>query len=396
MEVAPSDALGDMRPTYPPYAVWDLGGLSTEVPREDRVWRDVGSINIEQARGMRDNIKTFLKMYSDLQRPGHNVSTRKEQERVSTLFVGDDPEEFLKSASFVALRKSVLDCGVLILDTEFASAETMKKMGCRQAASSGTIDLFQLGSLSGHAALLQVQYDCREAHGCVCDKECTTGKCELNFMTHEAWENQAASKNYGVKVPEEIVGWLKDASILKIQSQIVRTDGAFGDIERLENMLNVQVKSFVELQNLTMAWFPKGDSNGQKKSSNAFLAEQLGITNAAKHYKKVMKREVWSVNRRKPISSWSAALRFYDLADVMMPAVFLLQIGIDVIKKERTTCSTTNIIPYIRQMLLVLKNEPSLAVNRKGAPLGKFCPYLNWRGYDYRDVERSSAKSFPW
>ena len=133
-----------------------------------------------------------------------------------------------------------------------------------------------------------------------------------------------------------------------------------------------------------------------KKSGNNFLAKMLGVVPADEHYKKLIGRPVWDVERRKKFSLWPAALRYYDLSDVLVPAAFLLQIGVDIVSKERATCSTTNVVPYLRQMLLLYKNEPSLVVKRRDAPMEKNCPFRDWSGFNYRDVHNSECGSFPW
>ena len=412
------------RPSYPDYAVKDLFELNVGVPKGSKEWRAPGHITSQQAIHLRDDIAAFLKRFSDLSDSSKQISRHYESQRVATLFIGDKEQDFLKSEAFMSLRKSVMDFGVLFIDTEFTDGETLKKFGCQQQVSSGTIDLIQLGGISGHAALLQVRYDCREIHGCVCDKNCLVGKCKLNDLRHKPWESQHLFKNYGVPVPEEIITWLKDDSILKVQSGIVNTDGSYGDIERLELLLGVKIKGFVELQNLTVAWFPQRDTvcrqqgcekkdfkhlplldqhvddvhggNVQKRSGNSFLAEMLDVVRADVHYKKVMKKPIWRVDRRKPYSRWPAALKFYDLSDVLVPAMFLLQVGVDVVMKERATCSATNIIPYLRQVLLLYKNEPSLVIHRKESPPGKYFPFRDWSGYGCEDIHLSEAGAFPW
>jgi hypothetical protein len=243
-------------------------------------------------------------------------------------------------------------------------------------------------------------------------------------MKHTAWQYKDSFHNYGVAVPNIVVDWLKDGSIIKVQSQIIRTDGSFGDIDRLERLLDIKICSFVELQNLTVAWYPQRDSichqgrcggqefgsrrlldqhvnvchggSVQKKSGNSFLAEMLDVVPADKHYKKITGQEIWKVNRRKKWSQWSAALRYYDVSDVLVPAIFLLKVGIDVVHKERATCSSTNILPYLRQVLLLLKNEPSLVVKRKDGPQNKYFPFKDWTGFNFNDVHLSEARSFPW
>ena len=415
----------DPRPSYPPYAVKDLSQLAVELPKNSiKPWRSLGRIPVLEAKAMKKDIISFLQRYSSLRHRTDRIPSSVERERVAVLFVGDDEHSFCKSEAFKALKQSVQDSGILFVDTEFASRKTLEQFGCGQQAASGTIDLVQLGSLSGHAALIQVNYDCREAHKCVCDEDCPMGKCILNNLQHKPWEYQESSKNYGVSVPSEVVGWLTDEGIIKVQSQIVATEGSYGDIDRLELLLGVRIPSFVELQNLTVAWYPQrelvcrqsGCSDREfysrhlfnqhvderhggvvpKKSGNNFLAKMLGVVPADEHYKKMMGRPVWDVERRKKFSLWTSALRYYDISDVLVPAAFLLQIGVDIVEKERVTCSTTNVIPYLRQMLLLYKNEPSLVGKRNGAPLEKICPFLDWSGFSYRNIRKSECGSFPW
>ena len=279
---------------------------------------------------MKKSIISFLHRYSSLRQRTAQIPSSIEKERVAVLFIGDDEQKFCESDAFKALKQSVVDTGVLFCDTEFASRRTLEKIGCGQQAASGTIDLVQIGSLSGHAALLQVNYDCREAHKCVCDEDCSIGKCILNNLSHKPWENQESSKNFGVAIPGEIVGWLADEGIIKVQSQIVSTEGTYGDIDRLELLLGIRIRSFVELQNLTDARYPqrdlicrqsgcdnrefphrnlldqhmeeRHDGVSPKKSGNNFLAKLLGVVPADEHYKKLIGRPVWDVERRKKFS----------------------------------------------------------------------------------------------
>lgn len=422
------------KPSYPPYATKDLSELNMNVPSwavvgpSGQSWKSPGSINFLEAGQHVQKVEDFLGMYSKLSKPNDLPSKSRESCRVSTLFIGDDEEKFLQSQAFTALKKSVEDYGILFIDTEFADAASLKKMGCNQAAASGTIDLIQLGGLTGFAALLQVQFDCRDLHGCVCgrERECKAGGCPLNVTSHKAWECRDSFQNYGVTVPTIIVDWLEDQSIFKVQSQIVNTDGSYGDIERLEMLLGIKIRTFIELQNLTITWFPqretacnykdcsrRGKDFGsellldqhidqvhggvhQKKSSNSFLSKMMGITPADEHYKKIMRQPIYKAERRKPYSRWNAALRYYDLCDVLVPAVFLLKIGMDVVSRERATCTTTNVVPYLRQVLMVYKNEPSLTVFRKEMPPGKYFPFKEWTDCDYRDIKNSEAGAFPW
>jgi hypothetical protein len=412
------------RPTFPEYAVRSLTEMNNPLPEASKEWKSMGRLTVTEAKALQDKIRDFLHLYTSLRSRTSHVAGGEERKRIVTHFIGDAESDFLGSSVFQDLLKSVQETGVLFLDTEFTDARTLQSYGCKQAVSSGTIDLIQLGSLSGHAALLQVNYDCREAHGCVCEKNCRMGKCDLNIMIHTAWQYKDSFRNYGVKVPNIVVDWLQDKSIIKVQSQIIRTDGSFGDIERLERLLDIKVCSFVELQNLTVAWYPQRDSichqrgcgdrdfgsrrlldqhviechggNVQKKSGNSFLAEMLDIIPADKHYKKITGQEIWKVNRRKKWSQWSAALRYYDVSDVLVPAVFLLKVGTDIVCKERATCSSTNIIPYIRQILLLLKNEPSLVIKRKDGPPNKYFPFKDWSGFGCDNIRKSEARSFPW
>lgn len=415
--------MGDQPPLFPSYAVGDTEELNVGVPIGSKDWRVLGRLTIDGADKLREDIVRYLKSYSNLSDARKQLPRQQEEERVATLFVGDNEAKFLESKAFKAMSESVCRFGVLFLDTEFVDAETLKSFGCRQEVSSGTVEIVQLGSLSGHSALLQVNYDCRDAHGCVCDKRCKVGKCDLNILSHKAWQYRDSFKTYGVKVPTEVITWLEDPSIIKVQSGIVNTDGSYGDLERLQMLLGIKVCSYVELQNLTLAWFPQrttvcnhqgcdqefgfpslldqhmDDAHGgshQKRSGNGFLAERMGIVRADHHYRKILKSPIWSANRRKPFNRWPAALKFYDLSDVMVPAVFLLKIGIEVTKLERATCSSTSIVPYLRQVLLLYKDEPSLVVKRRGAPAGKCIPFRDWSGYNCDDIIHSEAKSFPW
>ena len=361
----------------------------------------MGWMDTKQAKRWRDETKSFLGLYSSLSNVNRHVPRACEEKRIATPFVGDSEDKFLNSPAFQALRQSVLDFGVLFVDTEFASKRSLEKLGCRQAVASGTIDLVQIGGLTGHVALIQVNYDCRDLHGCVCDKNCAPGKCKLNIIRHEAWEFQSSFKNYGAGIPQEVIDWFRDKSVFKVQfkvqSNVIRTDGAYGDLDRLENLLGIKIPCFVELQNVTLAWYPQTDkASTQRKSSISFLAERLGIKPADKHYEALTGRKIWSVERRKPYQQWVAALRFYDISDVLVPAVFLLQVGLDIVGKEKATCSATNIAPYLRQALMIFKDEPSLAVGRKNIPAGKYCPFKDWYGFDHSNVELSDAGSFPW
>ena len=154
----------DSRPSYPPYAVRDLSQVNVELPKDSsKVWRSSGRIPVLEAKAMKKSIISFLHRYSSLRQRTAQIPSSIEKERVAVLFIGDDEQKFCESDAFKALKQSVVDTGVLFCDTEFASRRTLEKIGCGQQAASGTIDLVQIGSLSGHAALLQVNYDCREA-----------------------------------------------------------------------------------------------------------------------------------------------------------------------------------------------------------------------------------------
>ena len=159
------------------------------------------------------------------------MPTNSETYRVATLFIGDNVNTFLTSPAFLALRRDVADFGILFIDTEFTDANTLKSMGCSQRAGPGTMDLFVLGGMSGAVALLQVQYDCRQAHKCHCLDACGSKSCPSVVSSHAPWEHGDLFHNYGVSVPEIVVDWLKDTSVLKVQSQVIRTDGCLGDID---------------------------------------------------------------------------------------------------------------------------------------------------------------------
>ena len=96
-----TDAVMDQRPSYPPYAVQDLGGLKAHVPPwlgergidGVRSWKTPGYLNSRQAEDHINKIKTFLQGYVNIRRPVPPPDGY-EENRVATLFVGDDEDKF--------------------------------------------------------------------------------------------------------------------------------------------------------------------------------------------------------------------------------------------------------------------------------------------------------------
>ena len=398
--------------------------LTPERALRGESWKSFGRLDVTAAYERFYQIQNFLSDYA-----ANKIDDQEERSRIATLFIGDEEEDLFNSTAFQEVRKSVQETGLLIIDAEFASAQYLESRGCCDPVSSG-MDLFQFGSVSGHACFIQVQYDCSKLHLCKCEQPCNGTNCTKEPLKHRAWEFRDDFQNNGVKIPDEVVSWLKDDSIIKIQMYNRNNESKIGVLERLEIMLGMNLKTFVELRNLNYLWFNeistmckvKGcqqegkdfvdrdqyadhmyfihdkDSNmeGWGRSGLGLLAKELEIMPGLEFFEKNTGRPLWQANRRKPFTCWSVPLKYHDISTVLVPAAFLLKVGIDIINWETATCLSTNIYPYLRQMLLVLKNEPCLIGPKPGTLQGRERSMKAWLGVQHLNVGVGHANQMPW
>ena len=349
---------------------------------------------------------------------------------IATLFVGEKEEDFIRSTAFQEVRKSVQESGVLVIDTKFTNGQYLKSIGCHSPFYSG-IDLFQFGGLSGHVCLIQVQYDCSALHKDNCQAPFMGNNSEAKKVPHKAFEFSHDFQNHGASIPKEVVGWLKDDSIIKVQSNIRNVGPVFGVLDRLEKMLGLCLKSFVELRNLTYLWFndrgtmckiwncpqrgvdfedqdqfalhmyhchdQSSEAETIGRSGNAFLAKKLGVVSGEEFFQCNTGLPIWKVDRRKPFQRWSNPLTYSDICDILVPAAFLLKIGSKIVITETAACLTSNIYPYLRELLLIFKNEPCLVGPNKDTPNGREQYLMCRNGVEYQDIGLlGQSDHIPW
>ena len=388
-------------------------------------WKSFGRLSAEEAKDKFFQIKLFLR----------NITLKRIQEKescpqIATLSVGEKEEDFIRSTAFQEVRKSVQESGVLVIDAKFTNGQYLKSICCNFPFSSG-IDLFQFGGLSGHVCFIKVPYDCSALHKCNCRTPSKGEKCEAKNVPHKPFECSDDFQNHGPRIPKEVLGWLEDDAIIKVQSNIRRIGPVSGLLDRLEKVLGLCLKSFVELRNITYLWYNKQytkcnvrdcpqkgmDFKDQdqfdlhmyqwhdqtyeegifSRSGNSFLAKELGLVPGEEFIRSHWGSDIWKADRRKPFQSRSNLLTYSDICDILVPAAFLLQIGNKIVIIENVACFNTNIYPYLRQMLLVLKNVPCLVGPKRGTSGGHEKDVRFWNGVEIQDIySLAHSEQIPW
>ena len=358
-----------------------------------------------------------------------NFGPRDQKARVVTLFSDHDLESLRENEIYKRMIQNVQDSGVFIVDTEGPSQSRLLKLKVPIEASSSMIETIQCGDLLGNTLIIQVLEDCSSEHGCRCQPRCglirgpkkkfiIDPKCPTDRGLHKPWEHLEAIKPHAVtKLPEEIVNFLEDPSTFVCQSNIAALAGAYGDKERLERAFNISVTSFVEVQNIVAAMYPAhplkcnlcdesfeteevcrihiiehhGGQFDKRRSGNKRLFEIHNMTDPASQLPKDC--PVFNAPRQLPWSRWPVQLRRYDIGDVVINSITLLYIAADMLKIE-TGSQYGNSLVYLRQLLHVLKDMPSLTTPAAGS---NAWPWPSWRKSEKPgSVELLDEAVLPW
>ena len=193
---------------------------------------------------------------------------------------------------------------------------------------------------------------CPVREKCKCNRSHMIGKCQErdNATTEEFHHNNL--KIHGAPIPEELIELLKDPHVIKAQSNIVGLAKAPGDIDKLQKMLDISIPSFLEIQNLVHVRFPT-----EAKCGMDSLQALMQLMPGSKALREEG-RKCWQSPRGFPWTMWSSRMVYYDAADVMTPALFLLYLGKEMMTLEHTS-DEANALPYIRELCLQYLNEPS-------------------------------------
>ena len=436
--------------SYKPWAadLYDFDVMSSPwIKDKDRAegetWRNLRRMNRRAAEQAADKIYGRLRSYIYEERNGverKRPSKAKFNDDIGVLFDRKRADTFVALPTFNRLVREVHETGILILDTEGPDADTIKRIGCKQKNAQWSVYLCQFSSLFGTSIFVRPEHDCRDLHKCQCghspgrcpveDKcrcdpdvyeECPMGMCPKRSSAMTELDHIQLSQTHGCLLPKEIIALLLDPAIIKVQSNITGSTTNPGDLEKLEEMLKIKIPSWVELQNLFAMRYPSRSNhctvctedffdedekelhdeqvhggNRNAKSGISELARKFGLP-AGDAELKVDGMASWRSPRHKPYTLWTARQKYYDALDVMLPAAFLLKLAVEVTKCEPSTGPYTSVMPYLRQVLLLFKNEPSHTVLRPDSPPGKYWPWKDtFVNFDGDSVLLSLDHNFPW
>ena len=319
--------------------------LTPEKRANGETWRKLFSINPEEAQLIADDITKQLKnlIYRDR-------GTYKEKKLLfaalckddKTLILFDKGEEKTENAKEYLKEFCVtaIATGCLFVDTEGSDMEMWKSMGCKQENTLYHVSLVQFGVLTGQRILVRTLYNCRGAH--------KMGE----RMTEE--EHEDSFRVNGVPIPDCLVQLLTDPWIYKVQSNITGPANAPGDAQKLGRMLGVKVQALVELQNLFFLRY------GQtKKCGIDALCKKLGLDPGSDVLFEEHKRRSWTMPRGREKKRWSARMFYYDLIDVLAPAIFCLKLACEIHAVEPAAHPEGSVIEHLRLVFHLLRDEPS-------------------------------------
>lgn len=308
-------------------------------------------------------------------------------------------EDVAQHPVFMNFKKTVEKTGVLIADTECPSQSRLKHLNIPVSAGLGLVEVLQLGDLKGNILIIQILQDCREGHvGCKCPYECSktyekqkngihtyTSSCPTDRGQHAEWGHRSSLKIHGFQeLPEFVREWLNRKSIFVVQSSVACHSGKYEDKERIDRLLGTNTTSWVELQNIHAMFLGTSPTKcdlcqedldlgehrnhvvsqhgvkaymNKRKCGNGRLFQMFGLQDPVKNFGSEFK--IFKMARHEPFSTWPRELLNYDSGDILIVALTLWQVTIDMMKIQGLP-STASVLEYMRYILHILKNEPSL------------------------------------
>ena len=314
---------------------------------------------------------------------------------VKVLERNQDPNAFVQQPLVKQVLEEIRKTGLMILDTECGDQFTLGKLGIAKA-NMATIDLIQIGSIFGRAVFIRAEFDCRDHHKCQCGKGCKDNTCpERVSSNHNIHQYINDYKNFGADIPQEFIDLLTDPYIYKFQSAIRCKGGDLGDLERLERLINKKIPSFVESQNIVMMYI-NGEKNPQPHPAT-------GNNFVSKYFKMPVNpldcswiKNMWSTKRRVPFYKWTNHTILYDINDIQCLSVMLLNLGKDIVKREKGAGPRANLMGYIRMVMQIYLNEPNIPNGNNLTHSLCQWPHEEWTMEEQGFEAALHDKNWPW
>ena len=376
-------------PSKLPPAVSNLQDLQTNcyIPKDKECF-PLRAINASEAKELMSTIKDVNNRVWDSRNRAQADSIL--QPWLRCLKIGDDPKSFLADPHVQKTIQRIREFGIAIVDTEGASQSdiTNRKIGMNPKAFCGAVDFVQIGSLDGLVIFIQTQYDARNlAKNCQHpDKKCKPYECSRKITKYGPHDHLEQWENFGSEIPKVFCEIFEDPDIIKIQSAIVTVGNSLGDAEKLERICGAKIHPFVENANVVALLH-----NDQKeKSGNSFISKIYGL----KCDQKKLGAPIYKISRRGKFQSFSPKLIAYDMADVHVICLELLDFGLEIVKRESSAGYNANVVAYIREMLFTILNEPNRTI--EGQSWGNSWPFENWKSFEKGEEEFLMDSNYPW
>ena len=364
--------------------------LTEEKRKQGETWRELEHMDAMDAEVMKDIIHRDLYNLIYKDRGTYKVKKPKfatlcKDDRTLILFDKGE-EETVNAKEYLELFcKQVINTGLMFVDTEGSDQKMWKGIGCRQDNTLYHVALVQFGTIKGQRILIRTLYDCRKAHK------------EGKRMTEQ--EHEDAHEINGVPIPQCLINLLKDEWVYKIQSNITGPANSPGNAQKLGRMLGIRVKSLIELQNLFFLRYGRCSKSGMDA-----LCTKMGLHTGTDILYEEYKRRSWTTPRGDPKKKWTARMYYYDLVDVMVPAMFCLDLAVKLHSKEPAASSKGGVLEHLRLVLHLLRDEPSFTRSGSRRPFPWFIekPFVEYDNDDlyYRDqddaIKWRAIFPFPW
>ena len=304
---------------------------------------------------------------------------------------GQDVQAFMNGPFARRVLNDIRETGLCFLDTECPTARDLNKHFIPKRCNMSGVDLVQLGSIYGHVIFFKTEFDCRRHH-----KECLCGEGHNDFTCperkqyrdHGSNEFPGHYSNYGVEIPEQVLESLQDPYIYKIQSAIISKGNDKGDLERLEHLTRIKIRSFVESHNI-VSFFVNGSNNITNSPGNNFVSRYFQLLARSSN----LPDRMWDVSRRISYRYFKNTTIIYDANDCQALAVMVLNLGREIVKREQACGNKCNILAYARLTLQVLLDEPNRTVRSSA---GAAWPFQEWLSHLVGEEGQLPEQNWPW
>ena len=211
------------------YVPW----LSDERRAQGMEYREMKLItkdNVKELRKeMTEQLESLVKKPSGFNRRSRDTTFKG---KTVALFKDEESEQFNESEEMQHFIEEVESTGVLIIDREGYNQNDLKKIRCTDMRNKNATSIVQFGTLLGSSIFVLVRYDCRFAHDDLYKDQVTEAEHDEHYTLS------------GARIPRKLVELLKEPSVIKVQSNV------YDDIKLLEMMLDIKVRSWVDIQNV--------------------------------------------------------------------------------------------------------------------------------------------------